>query len=152
MEKALVTKLEKYCAYQERCHFEVRNKAFEIGLYGDDVDLALLHLIQANFLNEERFVELYIRSKINQKRWGPIKIEIALKQKRIEPKLIKKFINKVDEKLWVKNLSYLAERFIQTKNINLTIFKQKTQVQKYLYSKGYRFETIEFAIKKWLST
>ena len=51
-EKEHLIKLEKYCAYQERCHQEVRKKATELGVARTDVDEALLHLIQNNFLNE----------------------------------------------------------------------------------------------------
>ena len=48
-----VAKIQKYCAYQERCHAEVRTKLFEYGLRSSDVDEIITNLILSGFLNEE---------------------------------------------------------------------------------------------------
>ena len=47
-----LTKLQRYCAYQDRCHKEVRSKLLELGVYGDDLEEVISDLIQENFLNE----------------------------------------------------------------------------------------------------
>lgn len=147
MEKELLAKLEKYCAYQERCHFEVRQKAWSIGLIGGDVDLAMLHLLQHNFLNEERFVALYVRSKINQKKWGSIKIEQALRIKRIEAKLIQKELNRVEEKVWIKNANHLAKKYITEKKVELSTWKGNRRLASHLISKGYLPYIVERVVK-----
>ena len=51
--------IERYCAYQERCHSEVRNKLLSHGIYGDLLEELIGHLIENNYLNEERFALQY---------------------------------------------------------------------------------------------
>ena len=57
-EQAL-EKIRHYCAYQERSHYEVRQKLFGFGLYTVDVEALIASLIEQDFLNEERFAMLY---------------------------------------------------------------------------------------------
>ena len=46
-------KLQKYCAYQDRCHQEVRSKLLDLGVRGYDLEDIMARLIEENFLNEE---------------------------------------------------------------------------------------------------
>ena len=54
-------KIAKFCAYQERCHQEVRDKLFSYGLFKDDVEMIIYELTQQDFLNEERFALAFAR-------------------------------------------------------------------------------------------
>jgi regulatory protein len=71
-------KIQRYCAYQERSHQEVRNKLYSFGLYSDEVDNLLTDLITDGFLNEERFAKAFAGGKFRMKKWGRIKIVNAL--------------------------------------------------------------------------
>jgi len=62
--------IAKYCAYQERCHQEVRDKLYSYGLTPDDVELLIYELIQQDFINEERFTLAFVRGKFVYKKWG----------------------------------------------------------------------------------
>ena len=48
-------KAKLYCAYQERCHLEVKQKLYTLGLQKNEVEWVLSMLIEENYLNEERF-------------------------------------------------------------------------------------------------
>ena len=48
-------KIKHYCAYQERCHSEVKEKLYGFGLWKNDVEDLLSTLIEEDYLNEERF-------------------------------------------------------------------------------------------------
>ena len=48
-------KAKHYCAYQERCHSEVKEKLYGFGLHKNDVEEILSKLIEEKYLNEERF-------------------------------------------------------------------------------------------------
>ena len=50
-------KLESYCAYQERCAFEISQKLWLWKMHTEDHDILIADLISNNFLNEERFAE-----------------------------------------------------------------------------------------------
>ena len=56
-EEAL-QKAKQYCAYQERCHSEVKEKLYSFGMNKKEVDELLSELISENYLNEERFAIL----------------------------------------------------------------------------------------------
>jgi len=38
-------RLQKYCAYQDRCHSEVRSKIMEVGVFGEDLENIIVLLI-----------------------------------------------------------------------------------------------------------
>ena len=92
-EQAL-RKAESFCAYQERSQHEIRNKLYEWGLHQNDVETIISELIEANFLNEERFAIAYSLGKFRIKGWGKIKIKHGLKLKRVPEKLIHKSLQK----------------------------------------------------------
>ena len=68
-QKEVLKKLLRYCAYQERCHKDVREKIMSYDVYGDDLDEIMLYLIEQNYLNEERFAITYASGKFRLKRW-----------------------------------------------------------------------------------
>ncbi len=140
--KIALSKLKKYCSYQERCHKEVLVKAKSLGIYlEEEANLLLKELIQENFLNEERFVELYVKSKMNQKSWGSKKIKLSLQQKEISPYLITKYLSKDINAIVFSNLDKLSKKYFeQHKNLNAIAFKYK--LIQHLIAKGYHYEDI----------
>jgi regulatory protein len=76
-------KLERFCAYQDRCHQEVRRKLYDLGLYGADVDQVMARLIEDRYLDEERFARSFARGKFRMKSWGRKRIERELKQREV---------------------------------------------------------------------
>jgi regulatory protein len=73
------SKLEALCAYQERCSFDLNKKMIQWEIDTEDRNRLLAHLIENNFLNEERFAEAFVSGKVNIKRWGRNKIKKHLK-------------------------------------------------------------------------
>jgi regulatory protein len=65
--------MKSFCAYQERSQSEVRRKLSGGMLTDDEIESVIAELISQNYINETRFAELYIQSKINQKKWGLLK-------------------------------------------------------------------------------
>jgi len=65
--KEVVHKLENYCAYQERCHVEVHEKLRSFAISENERNQVMVHLIEHNFLNEERFASVFTISKFHQK-------------------------------------------------------------------------------------
>ena len=56
--------LERYCSYQERCHREVEKKLYEMRMIPEACELIILHLLEHNFLNEERYAKSFARGEI----------------------------------------------------------------------------------------
>ena len=57
-------KIESWCAYQDRCTFEVVNKLTSFGLDESQISSLIIHLTETQFLNELRFTESFISGKI----------------------------------------------------------------------------------------
>jgi len=138
--QALV-KAQKYCAYQERCHSEVRNKLYEWGLYQSVVEETIGSLIQDDFLNEERFAEAYTRGKFRIKKWGRIKILAELNKRKISEYCKKKGLNQIDEGEYLVALAEVLERREhQEKETNP--FRRKQKLAKYLNSRGFESDLV----------
>jgi regulatory protein len=145
--KQALLKLAKYCAYQERCHDEVRNKLAEYGVWGDDAAEIILELIEQNYLNEERFAKAYAGGKFRTKKWGRVKIMRELKQRHISDYCIKKGLLEIDDDSYTETLKQLAvEKYNTVKDKNIFIRKQKTA--RYLTEKGYETDLIWDLLKK----
>jgi len=139
-------KAEHYCAYQERCHFEVQQKLKEWGLPYAERDGVLAQLVQHDYLNEERFARIFSRSKFNQKRWGRRRITLELKQKRISGYCIRKGLEEIEEEAYLKGLAELAEkRWNQEKTGNKLLRADK--VGKYLMGKGFESNLVWETLK-----
>ncbi len=138
-------KLQRFCAYQERSHGEVRTKLIELGVYGDTLEMIIVELIQDNFLNEERFARIYARGKFNIKKWGKARIKQELKQKKISDYCIKKAMEEIHEEDYVKTLNELV-----IKKANLLQesdrYKLRQKLFTYLLQKGYEIERINVAL------
>ena len=130
--------MEYYCAYQERCHKEIEQKLYNLNMIPEAQEFIILHLLQHNFLNEERFAKAFVRGKFSIKKWGRIKIVSELKFKNISSYTIKTALKEIDDDDYLKTLHLLAEKKLQLiKESNS--FKKKNKLSSYLISKG--FET-----------
>jgi regulatory protein len=108
-QQALI-KAQMTCAYQERCHQEMRDKLFEWGLHSNEVENIIVLLIQDNFLNEERFAKAFAGGKFRIKKWGRIKIKLELKRKKISDYCIRKAMQEIDEKEYLNALEKLLSK------------------------------------------
>ncbi len=139
-------KLERYCAYQERCHFDVKKKLWDLGFWGDWAESVIEHLIDENFLSEERYVCSFVRSKFIYKKWGRRKILMKLKEKRVSQRLIDHGFKEIDEADYLATLDTLIEKkrkLIREENP----FKKNQKLANYLIQKGYEIGLIWKKIK-----
>lgn len=138
-------KIQAYCAYQDRCHQEVSMKLKSWGLIPDAVDLLTEELMQLNFLSEERYARSFARGKFRIKKWGKIKIKVALRQKGIFQKCIDFAMEEIDDESYLKTLGSLLKnknQLLQEKNS----FKRKIKLTRYLLSRGYEHHLITEAL------
>ena len=106
MDSAILNKLARYCAYQERCISEIKQKIHELG--GSELqEDYILWLQENNYLNESRFVGLFIRSKFNQKKWGRGKIQFELRKKGISDSEIQMHWEEIAEEDYAEALKNL---------------------------------------------
>ncbi len=136
-------KIKQYCAYQERCHLEVKEKLYSFGLFKNDAGQIIARLIEENYLNEERFAVLYAGGKFRMKQWGKVKIKHSLKQKQVSDYCIKKALKEINEADYEKTLQKLAEQKLKTLRGEKNIFIKKRKLQDFLLQKGYEADRVK---------
>ncbi|WP_205508087.1 regulatory protein RecX [Longitalea arenae] len=147
-EQAL-QKLRHYCAYQERCHAEAKEKLYSFGLRKQMVEESLAQLIEEDYLNEERFAIQFAGGKFRMKQWGRVKIIHALKQKQVSTYCINRAMKEIDAADYEKTLHKLAEqkwKSVTGQGVNLFVKMAKTT--DFLLQKGYEPELIKQVIAR----
>ena len=140
-------KLEFYCAYQERCHDEVIEKMRSYAMTPQEIDSIIVHLIEHNFLNEERFACSFSRGKHRIKFWGKIRIVNELKFRHISKYNIDKALKEFSEAEYLENFHKLAENHWQTMREN-NIIKKRKKFCDFLLRKGFESNLIYEKVKE----
>lgn len=130
-----ISKLKKYCAYQERSQFEVKQKLRQHRISGDEANFVISELISENFLNEERYARAYARGKFNIKRWGKKKIVSGLRQKGVSETCIRMGLTEISESKYQAVLQAEVEKLIDGSESAI----EKQKALRKLMAKG--FET-----------
>lgn len=134
-EQAL-QKLRQYCAYQERSHYEVRQKLWDLGVKRAEHDEITSTLIEEDYLNEERFAKAFAGGKFRMKDWGRKKIYYALKEKQVSEYSIKKAMKEIDDEDYKNVLHELARKKYQSLKAEQYLVRKKKTID-YLLQKGY---------------
>ena len=103
-------KLEYYCSYQDRCHKGVEQKLNSFTLITALKEKVIVHLIENNFINEERFAKSFVRGKHNYKGWGKNRIVNELKFRNISSRIIETALKEIPEATYLENFHALAEK------------------------------------------
>ncbi|HWK06907.1 MAG TPA: RecX family transcriptional regulator [Puia sp.] len=147
IEQAL-QKARHYCAYQERCHQEVKEKLYSFSLGKKDVEEAISRLIEENYLNEERYAIQFAGGRFRMKQWGRVKIRYELKQKQVGEYCIKKALAAIDGEDYLRTLAKLAEGKWETLRDEPQPFIRRKKLQDYLLQKGYESGLVSEAIRQ----
>lgn len=139
-------KIKQYCAYQERSHFETKNKLFEFGLNAKEVDNIIATLIEENFLNEERFATLFAGGKFRIKHWGRVKIKYELQLHKVSTYNITKALKQIDEDEYLLVLEKLCNKYCEGLKGKKIAKNYKTKT--YMQSKGFELNLINEVLKK----
>lgn len=136
-----LVKLQRYCAYQDRCHQEVRSKLIEIGCYGQDLEDVMASLIEDKFLDEERFARSFARGKFRMKQWGRNRIQQELKMRKISDYCIRKAMEEIKEGEYLSTLKEVLEK--RASQIAETDdFTRKGKLAQYAMSRGFEADLI----------
>jgi regulatory protein len=134
--------LENYCAYQERCSYEVYKKLSDFNLNEKQKNLIVIDLQKGNYFSDVRFCSAVVSGKFRMNKWGRLKIQAYLKQKNLPEALICNALNELDENEYFSTIGVLYERKSQEIKEKDT-FKKHFKVVRYLLSKGFEYELIK---------
>ena len=130
-------RMERYCAYQERCHKEVHKKLKELRMIPEAIDQIVHHLLQHNYLNETRFAQAFARGKFKHKYWGKNRIVQELKMREISAFNIKIALKEIPENEYLSSFEALAEKRLNQLTSEKNLQKKKKKLADYLFYRGW---------------
>ena len=133
--------LERYCVYQDRCHKEVISKLYDCNMIPETHDIIIVHLIQHDFLNEERFSKSYARGKFRIKKWGKVRIVRELKFRNISAYNVKTALKEIEDSDYFNTFNTLAlKKFDSITESNP--YKKKKKLADYLLYRGWESDLV----------
>jgi len=145
--RQLLFKAERFCAYRERCSYEVRQKLKELEADEEETTKIIASLQEDDFLNDERFALLFTSGKFRIKRWGKNKIRAELRMKKVPDNFIYNALDAIDEDEYKNTIEHLIKK--KEREVKSKSPKDKAQkIGMYLLSKGFESELIWKALKE----
>ncbi|MBZ0327613.1 MAG: RecX family transcriptional regulator [Altibacter sp.] len=129
--------MERYCAYQERCHKEVQQKLKDMRMIPEAIDQIVHHLLQHNFLNETRFAQAFARGKFSAKKWGKRRIVNELKLREISKYNIGLALKEISETEYMATFHALADKRLAQLTSETNLQKKRKKLADYLLYRGW---------------
>jgi len=128
--------ISRYCAYQERTVNQVNEKLKSMNISEEDSGTIISKLISEGFINEQRFAIAYTLGKLNQNKWGRLKISHNLKAHGISGEHIEYAFSQYGEDRY-RELAFrlIGKKLREIKDKDPHIIKQKAA--KYMIVKGF---------------
>ena len=142
----VLDKMAKYCAYQERCVKDVRDKLKTYDIPQEDRDKILVFLLDNRFVNDERFAKSFVRGKVNQSGWGMNKIRFHLMQKGIAKEIIDEALGQTDEEVYRQRLIDILKTKSKTVKAE-TDYEKKRKLAAYAMQKGFEGSLVWEVVK-----
>ncbi len=140
--KIAIERLRIYCALQDKCQWDVKQKMQEWGLLKISQDHIMQLLIEEKYIDEERYSRSFCRGKFKIKKWGKVKITNELKKKYISAICITKGLEEIKDSEYDKELE---KQYQKKKNSLLeerNIFMKNKKIATFLITKGYESDLV----------
>ena len=135
-QKYIYEKARSYCAYQERCVFEVKKKLYDWKVRPDVSQKIITTLEEENYLDEERFARVFAGGKFRIKKWGRNKIIAELRARRIPDLIVQIGLEEIDEYEYIRTLKSLIEKKRSTFSYPKDIIN-RNKIYKFVLSRGF---------------
>ena len=143
----VLDKMAKYCAYQERCVKDVKDKLKTYDIAEKEKNIILEYLLDNRFVNDERFAKSFVRGKVNQSGWGVNKIRFHLIQKGIDKDIIEEALGQTDEEAYRQRLIEILKAKAKTVKA-ASDFEKKRKLAAYAMQKGFEGSLIWEVLKE----
>ncbi len=128
--------IARYCSYQERTLGEVKKKLGLMNIGGPAADELIRRMLDEGFINEQRYADAYVRGKLNQDKWGRLKVSYSLSKKGISQDLIDlSFDQYGEDKYRELAVKLIRKKYNATRDKDRFLKKQKTA--RFMISKGF---------------
>ncbi|MCX7885388.1 MAG: RecX family transcriptional regulator [Caloramator sp.] len=145
IESCEETKCYNYALYilskKDYTEYEISKKLSNKGYSFTTINKTIEKLKLYDIINDERYAKKYINDCINIKKYGKKKIEYNLKNKGINPDIIKQYFFDVDNEY--ENALEISKKKLKYINNKKDI---KNKLIRHLLSKGFEYDIIKKAI------
>lgn len=137
----------RYLGKSYKTEKEVRKKLEECEYNEEVINRVIEFLKEYDFINDNRYTELFIKEKL--KKHGKNKIKYDLKLKGVEEKLINEKIDCLDEGKEL-NIAYeiASKKYNQLVRCEKDKLKIRKKLNDFLLRRGYDFSTVHILLKK----
>lgn len=135
----------RYLGRSYKAEEEVREKLIGEGYDEKIIERTINFLKEYNFIDDNRYVELFIKEKL--KKWGENRIKYELLKKGVDDKLIISKMEHIDEEDKENILSEIAiKKYNSLVKSEKDLFKVKKKLNDYLLRRGYNYDEVRAVI------
>ncbi len=131
-----------YLARREHGRSELFNKLTRFGFEADVADDAVAQLVEDGLQSDVRFVDAFVRSRINQGK-GPAKIRADLREKGVNDGVTDDGIREADQDWYALAVEVRLKKFGAERPAE---FKEKARQMRFLQSRGFEQDQIQAAV------
>lgn len=121
---------------QERSEWDARQKLKRLGASDTEAEQVIQALVVEDFLSETRFLESYIRTHLEHKKWGPAKIANGLISKGFASSRAWEALRKWDQ----EDFDCVLQALVARRSGELDVDRER--VIRFLINKGFSLEAI----------
>lgn len=138
----------RYLSYRDRTQKEMRDYLNKKEYHQSIVELVIKYLLEKQYLNDERFTQMYIEGKSKNNNYGPKKIKFDLLNKGIDKVLIDEALQDFDEDM-EEIIELVNKKYSKLKDADYN--KQYNSIGGFLARKGHSYDTIKKVIQAFRS-
>ncbi|MGD9566729.1 MAG: regulatory protein RecX [Sedimentibacter sp.] len=135
--------LSRYAKSEKQLRLKLKEKGYDINL----IDNAILKLKQQKYIDDERYSDALINSKINISKFGKRRIKEALYEKGIDREIIDEKINQLSDDEELKRACTLLTKKVKSIKEDDTR-KLTIKLSNVLINKGFEYSTVKKAVKQ----
>lgn len=124
---------------------QLRDKMQEKGYDRQFIDSAIIRLKQQKYLDDERYSEMLISSKISISKYGKRKIKETLYERGINREIIDEKLSQISDEDELERACNLGAKKIRTLKEEDTL-KKSIKLSNYLINKGFEFSIVKKAV------
>ena len=146
-EAKALSRMAHQCARKECCVFDIKTKLLRYNLDADVIERIIAELKKEKYIDELRFTRSFINDKIRFNKWGKVKIEFALRQKRIPENIVSEAFLDYSENQLNDSLPDLLQAKWKTIKGN-TEYEKQNKLIRFALSRGFEMNNIRQCLKK----
>ena len=146
-EAKALSRMSNLCARRECCVFDIKTKLVRYNLEPDTIERIIAELKKEKYIDELRFVRSFINDKVRFNKWGKVKIEFALRQKRIPEHIVTEAFLDYSENVLNDSLPELLQAKWKTIKAN-SEYEKRTKLIRFALSRGFEMSNIIQCLKK----